>query len=230
MQNNSPSMLRVIVRQILFSLREGPRSLKYWLNHGMFWVDLGFWCLYVLRSPYRISRRFIRSNGGSLNFTFGDTPLSTLERICCQAGIPEGMVIFDVGCGWGRSTYFLHAYCKAYRSIGIDIIPTYIKKAEKIREWLGLNYMVFLKADIRKVDYSDADVIYMYGTCFEKELVREMVAVWEDSLADGTMLISASQSLCPYSTLNRIQLKECVWIEYSWGDCPVFFHIVATPS
>ncbi len=196
----------------------------------MFWIDLGYWWQYLLRSPHRINRRFIRRNGSNQNLTFGETPLSTLEKICYHAEIPEGKVIFDVGCGWGRSTYFLHVACMANRSVGIDIFPLYIKKAEKIRKWLGQEQMVFWEADIREVDYSDADLIYMYGTCFEKELVREMVAVWEEQLPDGTILISPSRSLSPYSTLNRIQLKKCVQIEYSWGDCPVFFHVVTTPN
>ena len=219
--------LKFAIKYAVRSLIERSKTwLFYGIPHRMIGVEMGFFLQYPIRSPNQISRRYMRGHGNNTSLVFGETPLTALEKICRQAKIPPGKVIFDVGCGCGRSTFFLHKFNRAHRTIGIDIIPQFIHKAETIRKWTRLDYMVFLKADIRKIDYQDADIIYLYGTCFSPELISDLVALWEVSLKDDTMIITTSKSLCSFSEQNRIQLQEQCELDYIWGICPVFFHVV----
>ena len=190
----------------------------------MIWVELGLMILYPLVSPYRINLRYIHKKKLDHSYIFGETPLTTLEQICRWSSIPQGKVIFDVGCGWGRSTFFLHAFNRAHRTVGIDIIPEYIERANTIRKAMKLDYMVFLEADIRIVDYRDADIVYMYGTCFPNEFIQDMVDVWEEDLNDGTMILTTSYSLTTFSKQERIQLIDQKTFDFLWGHCTVYIH------
>ena len=223
-----------LITRIFFIITYGWASLAefikcqflYGIPYRMLWIELGLFWQYPFLSPHRINLRYIKENGLSKSFLFGETPLTALEKICKRANIPKESIFFDVGCGWGRSTFFLHAYNKAHRTIGIDIIPEYIQKAEKIRKWMKLEYMVFLEADFRKVDYSDADVIYLYGTCLPDETINILVERWESQLLEGTIVITTSYSLSSYTTTDRIQLYDSVEIDYIWGKCTVYYHTI----
>jgi cyclopropane fatty-acyl-phospholipid synthase-like methyltransferase len=196
----------------------------------MIWVELGLLWTYRSSNPYWINLRFIEKNKTGNSYIFGESPLSALANISRKAKIKPGSVIFDVGCGWGRSTFFLHRYNKAHRSIGIDIIPEYIERAERIRKWILMDYMVFLQADIRKVNYSDADVVYFYATCLTKETVLDLIELWEDTLQDNTMVISTSWDLHTYSKKHRFREENQLEINYIWGTCTVFIYRMVPSS
>ena len=65
--------------------------------------------------------------------------------------------------------------------------------------------MVFVEADIRNIDYRDADIIYMYGTCFPEEFVQSIVDIWEEDLKEGAMILTTSYSLESFSKTKCIQ-------------------------
>ena len=215
----------------VFAFRENVICLCiYGIPHRMIWVELGLMILYPFVSPYRINLRYIHKNKLDHSYIFGETPLTTLEQICRWSNLPKGKVIFDVGCGWGRSTFFLHALNKAHRTVGIDLVPEYIERANKIRDFMKLDYMVFLEGDIRCVDYRDADIVYMYGTCFPNEFIQEMVDVWEADLKENTMILTTSYSLVSFSKRGRIQLMDQKTFDFLWGDCTVYIHCIKEPE
>jgi precorrin-6B methylase 2 len=199
---------------------------KYWYQYDLFWVEIGLFWQYPILSPQYANRRFIKERNLTHAYLFGETSLSALATIVDELNLPSGKVVFDVGCGWGKSTFFLHKYTKAHRTIGIDIQPDYIIKAEKIRVWLKRDYMVFLEADIRKIDYCDADVIYLYGTCLGEEVILTLAQIWEKQLQTGTIIITTSFALTSYTKNQKIELTKCVSIRYLWGLCNVYFHKV----
>ena len=47
---------------------------------------------------------------------------------------------------------------------------------------------------------------------------------WEDSLQDGTLIISTSLEQIHYSKKNRLQEEQRVDVNYIWGVCTVFFY------
>ena len=201
--------------------------LIYGIPYRMLWVELGLMIQYPFVSPYRINLRYISTNKLDHSYIFGETPLTTLEQICRWSKIPKGKVIFDVGCGWGRSTFFLHTYNRAHRTIGIDLVPEYIERANKIRSFMKLDYMVFVEADIRNIDYRDADIIYMYGTCFPEEFVQSIVDIWEEDLKEGTMILTTSYSLESFSKMKRLKKIQERTFDFLWGFCPVYIHMVS---
>ena len=204
--------------------------LFYWFQYKMAWVEIGLFWQYPILSPQYANRKFLKKHNLNQSFLFGETPLSALASIFDKIDIPKGMIIFDVGCGWGRSTFFLHNYTQAHRTVGIDIQPDFIKKAEKIRKWLRRDYMVFLKADIREIDYQDADVIYLYGTCLEPQIIKDLAKKWDTELASGTIIITTSYSLNTYAENSRIILRKCIPIRYLWGECDVYYHQIISDS
>ena len=227
-----------VFTRLFFILKYGLASfieftkcqVLYGFRYKMLWIDLGLFWQYPFTSPYRINLRYLEKNNLSKSYLFGETPLTTLEKICQRINIEPKAVIFDVGCGWGKSTFFLHAYNKAHRTIGIDILPEYIQKAERIRKWMKLDYIVFLEADFRQIDYSDADVIYLYGSCLPDDTIQSLVTNWENSLMEGTIIITTTYSLPSYATQGRILLQDTIELDFLWGECTVHYHTVIDAS
>ncbi|MEC7984897.1 MAG: class I SAM-dependent methyltransferase [Myxococcota bacterium] len=215
------------IRFAFLSLAENVASFfRYGFSQRMLGVEIGLALLYPIISPYRINARYIRNQNDSTEFVFGETPLRTLEKICRWARIPQNAVIFDVGCGWGRTTFFLDALNRADRTIGIDIIPQYIRRANRLRSILGRERMDFVRADVRRIDYRDADVIYSYCTCFSEPVVEELVALWEDDLYTGTVVITTSYCLSNYAKKGRFRLLASRDFHFIWGLCRVFCHVL----
>ena len=210
---------------ILMTIERTRTWIRFGIPYQILWIDIGLFLLYPLVSPYLVSRLYMNRIGSNEEMTFGETPLLTLEKICQRAEIPPTAVIFDLGCGWGRTTFFLHAHNRARRTIGIDIVPKFIRRAEKLRRWMSKEDIVFLEADLRSIDYRAANVIWLYGTCFKEDTIQELVERWEDQLEEGTILITTSYSLAPYSK-RRIKLIDHDDFNFIWGKCGVFIHTV----
>ena len=201
-------------------------QIRYGIRYNVSKVDIALFWLYFFQSPYSVNRQYRIKHRLGVSYLFGETPLTALQKVCSKAQVEAGSVIFDVGCGWGRSTFFLHYYCEAHRTIGVDIHPEYIKKSERIRAWLKDEYLVFLESDFRNIEYSDADFIYLYGSCLPEDVVQELVDRWESSLCTGTKIVSTSFDLQRYSPRGVIRLTHTETIYYVWGQCEVFFHVV----
>ena len=204
-------------------------QIRYGIRYNVLQIDLALFWLYFLRSPYAVNRQYLTRKRLGKSYLFGETPLTALQKVCDLAQVEEGSVLFDVGCGWGRSTFFLHHYCNAHRTIGVDIHPEYIQKAEKVRKWLKDEYLVFLESDFRKIEYADADFIYLYGSCLPESAVQDLVTRWEASLRDGTKIVSTSFDLQKYSPDRIIRLAHTDVVHYLWGQCEVYFHVVERP-
>jgi hypothetical protein len=214
---------------ILMTIERTRARIRFGIPYRILWIDIGLFLLYPLVSPYLVSRRYMNRIGSNEEMTFGETPLITLEKICQRAEIPANAVIFDLGCGWGRTTFFLHAHNRAHLTIGIDIVPKFISRAEKLRRWMRKESIVFLEADFRSINYKDADVIWLYGTCFKEDTIQELVERWESQLKEGAIIITTSYSLVPY-TKGRIKLIDHDDFNFIWGNCGVFIHAVDTPA
>ena len=76
------------------------------------------------------------------------TDQNKLEQQAVWAGIKQGMRVADIGCGPGKSTYYLHNLVQPYGSaIGVDISEKRIRYA---REKYRNNEIDFVHADIRE--------------------------------------------------------------------------------
>ncbi len=129
-------------------------------------IDLALVFNYLLDNPYRSSRNFALLKGEENIHTYGETPLTTLETIVKRSGINQTDVVYELGCGRGRSCFWLHCFVKC-KVRGIEYNPDFTGKAQRLVKKFDLKNIDFYCEDLLLSDYSSATKVYLYGTCLD---------------------------------------------------------------
>lgn len=84
-----------------------------------------------------------------------------LNELFQKAGLQEGKVFMELGCGDGRVVRRAVARYRV-KGIGIDINPVLIITAKILSRIQNIKQVTFKREDVLKSDLSQADVIYIY--------------------------------------------------------------------
>jgi len=92
---------------------------------------------------------------------FVPTPQEVVDQMLKLANVGKGDVVYDLGCGDGRTV--ISAAKLGARAIGIDINPVRIKESEENAARQGMTGKVtFRNEDLFEADFSDATVVTLY--------------------------------------------------------------------
>ena len=196
----------------------------YYFRLPFYHIDWALKKRYLLRTPNLISEQYLRTQGLGESFIYGATPLTSLAMIAKVCGLQPNNTVFDLGCGPGRSTFFLHALVGA-RTIGIDIIPEFINNANIVAKSLQISEIFFIQGDFRSINYNDADVIYIYGTTFGKPLMRDLIFKFRRELSAGAKVITITKPLSDYDLVEEFELVKTFSVRFPLGFCQVFLHV-----
>ena len=163
------------------------------------------------QNPYRICRKYHQKNSAGI---YGETPLTTLRKICYNCSISPNDRIIDLGCGRGRSCLFFSKICKASVK-GIELVPSFVKKANKISKCFRLKNCSFLKEDFFQTDFSNATVLYLYATQLEDEKIKILTQKLQ-KLPKGAKVISISYPISEYG--KSFQKVKKFPVSFPWGD------------
>ena len=156
-------------------------------------------------------------------YVYGETPLTTLDTIAKRCEISSSDIFFEVGCGRGRTCFWLSCFIQC-KVVGIDYIPEFIQKANETKLAFDLHEVKFLKQNILKVDYTLATVIYLYGTCYERSFIEKLIKKFIKCAA-GTKIITISYSLNEYSKQPLFEIVTKLSCNYTWGQADVYIQI-----
>ena len=122
-------------------------SKGYFLS-GLWIVDFLFWVWYSMGRKYRLSskERPRKQLGQGVNYTYGETPLSVLETIFVECSPKVGAVFMELGCGTGRLS-FAAVLQYQLKAIGVDIIPSFVRRASRLGHLMGLEDLRFVEGD-----------------------------------------------------------------------------------
>ncbi len=216
------SLILVNLRATLFRLFESLRIIfRYYRNLPFLLNDLLLAGHYLWRNPHQVSKSFMKRRGEENIYTYGETPLTTLDRIARKCRILSKDTVYEVGCGSGRTIFWLRYFVKC-RAVGIDYQPTFIRRANRVKKWLCLDKTQFLLEDMLQADYRKATVLYLYGTCLEDGVIERLVERFQE-LKSGTKVISVSYPLTDYSDI--FTLAEQFQARFPWGKADVFLNI-----
>lgn len=155
------------------------------------------------------------------DFRFGETPYFTALSILKEAGLKPGECFLDLGCGRGKAVFTAACVFQA-RAIGVDLLPTYIRFANKITHRLSLESQVeFRLEDFTLVEVFEADVVYVAGSIFEPETRDELLAM-VDQLQPGSRWITVGWA----SDHPLLQLRCQKERLFSWGYENVYIYDV----
>jgi SAM-dependent methyltransferase len=116
---------------------------------------------------------------------FVPTPQEVVDEMLKVAKVGKGDVLYDLGCGDGRTV--ISAAKLGARAIGIDINPVRIKESEDNAASQGMTGKVtFKNADLFETDFKDATVVTLY--LLPSLNVKLRPTIWK--LKPGTRIVS----------------------------------------
>lgn len=197
---------------------------RYYRNLSFAKIDLYLIGSYLFRNPYRISRRFLKEKGEKEIYAYGETPLTTLEHICLECGITNKDMVYELGCGRGRTCFWLNAWLGC-RVVGVDYIPEFVTRSRSIVHNCHLKGIEFRLEDIGNTKFDDASVVYLFGTCLDDETIHKIIA--NLSLAKpGLKIISVSYPLTDYDKEGILKVEHQFQGSFAWGKSDVYLQIL----
>jgi len=177
---------------------------------------------YISKSPHRISKAFLKKRGALNLYTFGETPLTTLNQIALECRILSKDTVYELGCGSGRTCFWLRLFVKC-QVVGIDFVPAFIQKANRVKGWLGLTGLEFLAEDMLLVNLQRASFIYLYGTCLEENEIEQVLLHFK-TLHPKTKVISVSYPLTDYAEAGQFRVIKQFKGRFPWGLADIYLN------
>lgn len=198
---------------------------RYYKSNRFMKSDKALLGFYFFQNPYQISRRYQKRRREKDIHTYGETPLSTLEKIGKESNINEGEVVLELGCGRGRGAFFLHHFFKC-QVIGIERIPHFVKIANHIAQTHQIEGVTFHCHDFTQADIlAKATCIYLYGTCMQDLEITKFIKNLE-KCSKGTRIVTISYPLTDYAKDNKFLLEKSFSVSFPWGETEAYLQTV----
>lgn len=197
--------------------------IRYYPNSAFLKIDSTLLFSYFFNNPFRISKEFLILKGEENIYTFGETPLTTLDAIARECGLTQQDTVFELGCGRGRTCFWLNQFIGC-TVIGVDFVPAFIQKAQKVQQRFQVQGVSFRLEDLFTTDLTDATVIYLYGTCYstaEIELLSERFS----QLPKGSKIITVSYSLTEFAPSAPFRVVKQFPAAFTWGVGEVYLQV-----
>jgi SAM-dependent methyltransferase len=196
--------------------------LYYCRRPSFFWLDLLLAKHYILKSPHRLSKAFLMRKGAHNIYAYGETPLTTLDKIARRCRILSKDIVYDLGCGPGRTCFWLRTFVGC-RAIGVDYVSDFIAKAKKVKLASALCNIEFLHQNMLDIDLSRATVIYLYGICLEDAVVENLI-LHLHSLKPGARVITVSYPLTEYCCGKVFRVVSSFPGRFPWGIAEIYLN------
>ncbi len=206
------------------NFREYLQVVRRYYGHPLFRkIDIFLLRCYLQRNPYTINKEFLEQLGEKNIYAYGETPLTTLEKIADECGIAANDVVYELGSGRGRSCFWLHCF-KGCRVVGVEFVPDFVAFADKAKRKFGIDSVSFLFRDILYPSYSDATVLYFYGTSSETSFILKLIDKLK-KLPKGTKIITVSYPLTTFCPEPVFEIVKTFSAEFTWGPADVYLQV-----
>ena len=133
---------------------------------------------------------------------FVPTPQEVVDQMLKVANVGKGDVLYDLGCGDGRTV--ISAAKLGARATGIDIDPVRIKESEENAAKQGMTGKVtFRLEDLFETDFKDATVITLY--LLDTLNLKLRPKLWQ--LKPGTRIVSHDFGMGDWKPEQTLQLE-----------------------
>lgn len=195
---------------------------KYYSNKQFRKADVLLLRAYFFDNPFRISRSFLTERGEDDVYTYGETPLTTMDFIATECGIISSDCVYELGCGRGRTCFWLRLF-KGCQLIGIEYVPKFVEIANKVKSEVSITNLDFRLEDMLQSDLTGATVIYLYGTCYDEPFIKALITKFE-ALPSGTKVITVSYSLQEFGS-KKYRVNKTFPASFTWGEGDVYLQI-----
>ncbi len=188
--------------------------------------------LYGTTNGYDVSRQArLDFSGDTSNFLYGELPFNTAKSVIEFVQPKSGGNFYDLGSGTGRVVMLAHLLFDFKKTSGIELLDGLHNKAGEIKKIFDTNIkpqiadhikdreLNFIKGDLFKNDYSDADVIFMNHPIKDSDLFLQLEEKLVNELKPGAKIITIIRSL-KNPKFKRLDSKT---YKFSWGDSTAHF-------
>jgi hypothetical protein len=213
------NFLKIFFRTKAYNLKEQFFVIfKYYKNLKFFIVDLLFLFFYLFFNPFKISKNFLKKKKNKKIHLYGETPLSTLEKIVKECNISKKDKVIDLGAGRGRLCFWISNFlgCSV---IGVERIPLFVKIANLIVKVLRIKNISFVCRDMFEISYKGFNFLYLYGTCLEDEKIFKFLKI----VPKGVKVITISYPLNDYD--KSYSIDKSFKVSFPWGETTCFLNI-----
>ncbi len=222
--------LTVSRKEWLESFRVARRYFSSWrFVLSYLWLKMS----YLLDDPFRVSRRYLKSIQSDDLYAYGDTPLTTLDKIMTAVSASPHDHVVELGAGSGFTSLWLHCYLGCTVT-AIERIPTFCWRLMRTARRVRLKGINVQCNDYLKAEYDQASIIYLYGSNLDDETLLALTQRFQ-RLSAGVKIITVSYSLLDYCqfngqadglVVNNLIVENTLQAEFPWGAATVFIHRV----
>lgn len=193
--------------------------IKFYPNRNLRQVDIELFKIYALKDQFQVSMEEslnISSIDDNNNFTYGEATWGSLHKMMKFINPQKSDIFYDLGCGTGRLCFFINIFY-GIEAHGIELIPSFVKNAGQIVNKFKLENIYFHEKDWNEVDFSEASIIFIAGTCLDDGSIDKLTKKFK-SLKPGSKILSVSVS---FQEKNITLIKE-LRLPFSWGRANVY--------
>ena len=196
--------------------------LSYYHNLRFACADLALCCISLFDNPYRRTRRYFERQK-RIPVPYGETPLNTLCEAAQQAGWHSGETIAELGCGMGRTSFWMAVHLRAH-VVAIDCQAKLIKRAQWIAMLLRIRRVHFRCGDLRLTDLSACSAAYFYSTGFPDALLKRIMPTLL-TLPKGARLITVSQAVTDWEPTAPFRVEKSWQGQFLWGEATLYLQV-----
>ncbi len=181
-------------------------------------IDRALLKAYRFKNPFFISRKFLEKRGESDVHLYGETPLTTYDKIASECGLNKDDTVLELGCGRGRGVFFWVERFGA-QVHGVEWIPEFVGKAKNIASQFSVDRATFSCEDFMQTNLNGYTVIYLFGTCLKEEEITRLTTRFA-TLHKAVRIVTVSYPLTELSP-SFIVKKEFT-ASFPWGEAQLF--------
>lgn len=135
------------------------------------------------------------------------TPETVVEEMLKLAGVQDGDVVYDLGCGDGRIVIAAVKDFKAKKGVGVDIDPQRVKESKQNAKTAKVEGKVeFREGDVLKItDVSEATVVTLY---LFPEVNEKLAPMLKKTLKPGSRIVSHDFLMGDWKPDKKVTVKD----------------------
>lgn len=212
-----PQKIKLIIYNIVYNFLE----FVFFFTHYWWWKFIVMRAVIYYKDSstkiYNMEKDHLKDLNKD-NFIYGETGVLTTKLLLQEINIQKGSTIIDLGCG--RGTFLFAAnFLFDLKGVGIEIINRYVEYGKKLKKSMKAAGINFFNDNILNADLSSADIVYIAGTTFQKEIIDEIHQKFQE-LRTGAVVISVH---------HKIESEDFILFNegnfpFSWGTDSVYYY------